>query len=476
MHAWDKLHDNCGIFGIRGHREAARFAYLGLYGQQHRGQESTGITTTDGVELYTEKGMGLVAQFFDEARIAALPGDAAIGHVRYSTTGSSLPKNVQPLYFDTHRGPIALAHNGNLVNAMRIREALKGAGTIFMTGSDTEVVLHLISQSAEEDMVEAIVDALRQVKGAYSFVFLTRDKLIAVRDPHGFRPLVMGSLDGAVVFASETTAFDLIDAAYDREIEPGEIVVAGDGGIAQLRPFPPADRHHCIFEHVYFARPDSRVFGTGVHKVRRRLGEILAEETAGAIAADLVVPVPDGGNYIGLGYSGASGIPFEIGLVRNHYVGRTFIEPEQQIRDFGVKIKLNPIRHLIDGKRIALVDDSIVRGTTSGKIVEMLRRAGAAEVHYLVGSPPYASPCYYGIDTPEREELAAANHEVEEIRKRIGADSLNYLSLEGLLLAVEPNSEHYCVSCFTGQYPVATPENADDQLNLWHRRELNGGQ
>lgn len=470
----DKLHDCCGIFGIWDHREAARFAYLGLYGQQHRGQESVGITSTDGILMSTKKGMGLVAQYFTEARIAELTGNAAIGHVRYSTTGSSMIKNAQPIYFDTHRGPIALAHNGNLVNAMPIRDALGRAGTIFMSSSDSEVILHLVAQSAEETMVDSIVAALMQVKGAYSLVFLTLDSLIAVRDPHGFRPLVMGTLEGATVFASETTAFDLIGVEFIKELEAGEMVVVRDEGVEHLHPFPEKHRHQCIFEHVYFARPDSRIFGIEVHKVRRCLGENLAKETSGKVEVDLVVPVPDGGNYIALGYSHVSGAPFEIALVRNHYVGRTFIEPEQGIRDFGVKVKLNPIRRLIDGKRIGLVDDSIVRGTTSRKIVEMLRRAGAAEVHYLVGSPPYISPCYYGIDTPEKEHLIAANYGVEEICKFIEADSLSYLSLEGLLRAVDSLREDYCTSCFTGEYPIETTGDASMQLDLWQRRELNG--
>ena len=472
----DKLHDHCGIFGIWDNPEASRYAYLGLYGQQHRGQESCGITSTDGREMFTRKGMGLVSQYFDEDKIAELAGDAAIGHVRYSTTGSSMPKNVQPLYFDTHRGPIAMGHNGNLVNAMKIREMLSRAGTIFMTGSDSEVILHLTAQSTEENTVDAIADALNQVKGAFSLVFLTPEMLMAVRDPYGFRPLVMGNLNGSPVFASETSVFDLLGATFVRELEAGEMVYVErcSGEPQSLFPFPEARKHHCIFEHVYFARPDSRIFGTVVHGVRRNLGENLARETAGQVDVDLIVPVPDGGNYIALGYSHVSGIPFEIALVRNHYIGRTFIEPEQGIRDFGVKVKLNPVTSVIEGKRIALVDDSIVRGTTSRKIIEILRSHGAAEVHYLVGSPPYISPCYYGIDTPRKENLIGANYSVEEICKHIGADSLHYLSLEGLLHSVEPGSENYCVSCFTGKYPVQTTHDADSQLDLWHRRKLNG--
>lgn len=466
------LNHSCGIFGIWNHREAARFTYLGLYSQQHRGQESAGITSTNGLEMFTRKGMGLVAQYFDERRLGELAGNAAIGHVRYSTTGSSIDKNAQPIYFDTHRGPIALAHNGNLVNAMRIREQLRKAGTIFMTSSDSEVILHLVAQSAENDMVSAIIDALMQVEGAYSLVVLTPNMLMAIRDPHGFRPLVMGKLNDSYVFASETTAFGLIDAEFVKEIQPGEMVIVDNEGERTLNPFPKAKVHQCIFEHIYFARPDSYIFGTNVHRIRKKLGEVLAEETAGEVDADIVVPVPDGGIYIALGYSTGSGIPYEIALVRNHYVGRTFIEPEQGIRDFGVKVKLNPIKSLMEGKRVALVDDSIVRGTTSRKMVEMIRGAGAVEVHYLVGSPPYISPCYYGIDTPKKEKLIAANYSVEEIRKFLGADSLNYLSLPGLLRCVHPNADSHCISCFTGEYPVATTKDSHSQLELWHRRKL----
>jgi amidophosphoribosyltransferase len=394
--------------------------------------------------------------------------------VRYSTAGSSVVKNAQPIYFDTHRGPMALGHNGNLVNATSIRRQLSRAGTIFMTSSDTEIILHLVAQSAEEDLVSAVIDALHQVEGAYSLVFLTPKMLIAVRDPRGFRPLVMGRLEGATVFASETCAFDLLGAESVDELAPGEMRIVTDDGVQSLFPFARQRAHQCIFEHVYFARPDSHIFGATVHGVRRNIGENLAREYANRLELDLVVPVPDGGIYIALGFSAASGVPFEIGLVRNHYVGRTFIQPEQGIRDFGVKVKLNPIRQVIEGKKIGLVDDSIVRGTTSRKIVELLRAAGAAEVHYLIGSPPYISPCYYGIDTPQKDQLIAANYSIEEITKYIGANSVSYLSLDGLLDAVRPDRESYCTSCFTGNYPIEAGSDAEAQLALWQRRVING--
>lgn len=475
MAAGFDMNHKCAIFGVWDHEDAARYTYLGLYGQQHRGQESCGITTTNGLEMFTRKGMGLVAQYFDEEKIRGLVGHSAIGHVRYSTAGTSSVPNAQPIYFNTHRGPIAIAHNGNLVNADAIYRQLQEAGTIFMTTSDTEVIIHLIAQSSAESMTEAIINALLQVKGAFSLTILTKDALIAVRDPWGFRPLVMGRLDGQVVFASESTAFDLIGAEFIDELEPGEMRVVSDRGVESMMPFPETDVHQCIFEHVYFARPDSHIFNSLVHTVRSRLGEQLAIETAGKLDVDVVVPVPDGGNYIALGYSRGSGIPFEMALVRNHYVGRTFIEPEQGIRDFGVKVKLNPIREFISGKRIGLVDDSIVRGTTSRKIAEMMRNAGAREVHYLIGSPPYISPCYYGIDTPRKEKLLAANVAVKDIPDHIGADSVHYLSLEGLKSCVKPDEDRYCTSCFTGKYPVATTDDDSGGLHKWSRRVLNGG-
>lgn len=473
MAAGIELKHSCGVFGIWKHQDAARYAYLGLYSQQHRGQESCGISSTDGKTMFTRKGMGLVAQYFTEERIDYLQGDSAIGHVRYSTAGSSVAPNAQPIYFDTHRGPIALAHNGNLVNADTIRKDLGKAGTIFMTSSDSEIVLHLIAQSEKNDLEEAIFDALKQVEGAYSFTILTPKMLIAVRDPHGFRPLVLGKLDDSYVFASETSAFDLIGAQFIRELEPGEAAIVNESGIRFERPLPAAETCQCIFEHVYFARPDSFIFNALVHSVRTRIGEILAKETRGKLDVDLVMPIPDGGTYIAQGYAKESGIPFEMGLVRNHYVGRTFIEPEQGIRDFGVKVKLNPIRQLIEGKKVALVDDSIVRGTTSRKIVEMIRGAGATEVHYVIGSPPYVSPCYYGIDTPSKDQLIANKFPLDEIAKQVGADSVSYISLKGLLESVAPDSDKFCTSCFTGKYPVGTSLDTFVEFRKWRRRKLN---
>ena len=474
MAAGIELKHSCGVFGIWNYPDAARYAYLGLYSQQHRGQESCGISSTDGKDMYTRKGMGLVAQYFNEERIDDLKGHSAIGHVRYSTAGSSVAPNAQPIYFDTHRGPIALAHNGNLVNADSIRKDLGKAGTIFMTSSDSEIVLHLVAQSEKNDLEGAIFDALKQIEGAYSFTILTPKMLIAARDPHGFRPLVMGKLKDSYVFASETSAFDLIGAEFIRELEPGEAAVVNEEGVRFEKPFPEAEPCQCIFEHVYFARPDSFIFNHLVHGVRTRIGEILAEETKGVLDVDLVMPIPDGGTYIAQGFARASGIPFEMGLVRNHYVGRTFIEPEQGIRDFGVKVKLNPIKQLIEGKRVALVDDSIVRGTTSRKIVEMIRGAGATEVHYVIGSPPYVSPCYYGIDTPSKEHLIANNFPKDMIAKQVGANSVSYISLEGLLKSVHPDGEKFCTSCFTGNYPVGTTLDIYNEFRNWKRRTLNG--
>lgn len=473
MAAGTELKHSCGVFGIWDYPDAARYAYLGLYSQQHRGQESCGISSTDGKEMFTRKGMGLVAQYFDEERIDELVGHSAIGHVRYSTAGSSVAPNAQPIYFDTHRGPIAMAHNGNLVNAETIRDDLGKAGTIFMTSSDTEVLMHLIAQSQQNDLVEAIFDGLKQVEGAYSIMVLTPKMMMAVRDPHGFRPLVLAKMNGSYVFASETSAFDLIGAEFIRELEPGEAAIVDENGIRFEHKLPKAKTCQCIFEHVYFARPDSFLFNALAHTVRIRIGEILAKECAGKLDVDLVMPIPDGGTYIAQGFAKESGIPFEMGLVRNHYVGRTFIEPEQGIRDFGVKVKLNPIKQLIEGKKVALVDDSIVRGTTSRKIVEMIRGAGATEVHYVIGSPPYVSPCYYGIDTPSKDQLIANRFPIDQIAKQVGADSVQYISLEGLLDSVAPDGGKYCTSCFTGKYPVGTTLDTYSEFRKWKRRKLN---
>ncbi len=450
----DRLHDHCGIFGAFGHPEAAKLTYLGLYALQHRGQESAGIVSTDGKVLFAHKGMGQVAEIFTERVLATLEGAAAVAHTRYATAGETALKNAQPLTVDCNKGLLALAHNGNLTNAGQVRARLEAYGSIFQTTSDTEVILHLIAQSRRQDLAEAVAEALGQVEGAYSLVLLTNERLFAIRDPRGFRPLCRGRMtDGAYVFASETCAFDLIGATYEGEVEPGEMVIVDAAGARSVRfavALPPCS---CIFEHVYFSRPDSIVFGRPVARSREMLGRLLAREAPAD--ADIVVPVPDSGVAAGLGYAAESGLPFKFGLIRNHYMGRTFIEPEQAIRDFGVKLKLNPVRHVLEGRRVVLVDDSIVRGTTSRKIVRMIREAGALQVHLRISCPPTISPCYYGVDTPTKAELIAANLSVEGIREYIGADSLAYLSLRGLREALEdPEGARFCNACYTGIYPT----------------------
>jgi amidophosphoribosyltransferase len=464
----DRFHDRCGLFGIFGHPEAARLTYLGLYALQHRGQESAGIVAAEGGKLRVEKGMGLVSDLFDERRLEALPGDRAMGHVRYSTAGDTVAVNAQPILIDCHRGPIALAHNGNLVNAAKLRNDLEAAGSIFQSTSDTEVILHLYARSHRGKLEDAIAASLSKVMGAFSLLFLTPQALVAARDPWGFRPLVVGRLEGAYIVASETCALDLIDAEYIRDVEPGELLVIDADGMRSFRPFPPEPVRQCVFEHVYFSRPDSQVFGRNVLTSRLMLGRQLAREAPAE--ADIVVPVPDSGMGAALGYSQESGLPFQWGLIRNHYVGRTFIEPRQAIRSFGVKIKLNAVRSVLEGKRVVLIDDSIVRGTTSRKIVSMVREAGAREIHMRVSSPPTTGPCYYGIDTPTRGELIAATHEVDEIRRYIGADSLAYLSPEGLLASVgDPEGNRFCTACFTGRYPVAVTNGDRWQLDLFEK-------
>jgi amidophosphoribosyltransferase len=448
----DHFHDECGVFGIFGHEEAAKLAYLGLYALQHRGQESAGIVATDGAALRVEKSMGLVQEIFTPDVIARLPGAAAIGHTRYSTAGDTTLTNAQPLVSDCNKGKLALAHNGNLTNAGELRRSLEHKGSIFQTTSDTEVIVHLVARSRAGNLVGAIADALNQVEGAYSLLILTRDEIFAVRDPRGFRPLALGKLGNSWVVASETCAFDLIRAEYEREIEPGEMLRIAKSGIESIRFAPEKPHQFCIFEHVYFSRPDSLVFGRPVNLSRERLGRLLAREYPAT--ADMVVPVPDSGVPAAIGYASESGLPFRMGLIRNHYVGRTFIEPEQAIRDFGVRLKLNPVRRLLEGQRVVLVDDSIVRGTTSRKIVRMMRDAGAAEVHMRISCPPTISPCHYGVDTPTRNELIAARHSIEEIRQFIGADSLGYLSLESLRAAVEDKEGKFCTACYTGVYPT----------------------
>ncbi len=461
----DKFREECGVFGIYNHPEAANMTYLGLHGLQHRGQEGAGIVASDGQRLVAERDMGLVSEIFTRERIAKLPGPMAMGHNRYSTTGSSKLENVQPILVNYALGPMSVAHNGNLVNAQFIRDQLEAYGSIFHTTSDTEVVVHLIANSRFPTFEERIVDALSQIRGAYSMLFMNEDKLIAVRDPRGIRPLSLGIVDDAYVVASETCAFDLIEAEYIKEIEPGEMLVIDEHGLHSSFPFPKRDRKACIFEYIYFSRPDSIVFGQTVHTVRKEFGRLLALEHP--CDADVVIPVPDSGMPPSLGYAEASGIPFELGLIRNHYVGRTFIEPEHSIRHFGVKLKLNPVREIIEGKRVVLVDDSIVRGTTSRKIVKMIRDAGAKEVHMRISSPPTTNPCYYGIDTPTRKELIASSHEVDEIRRYITADSLGYLSVETLLNAVADREEGYCLACFTGDYAIRFAKPRKEQLELF---------
>jgi amidophosphoribosyltransferase len=456
----DKFREECGVVGVHGHSEASKLVYLGLHALQHRGQESAGIASSDFNTLYNIKAMGLVADIFTEDVLGRLPGSLAIGHTRYSTTGDSALLNAQPIRVECNKGMIAVAHNGNLVNARAVRQQLEKNGAIFQTTSDTEVVVHLIAQSREQTLVEALADALRRLEGAFSLVLLTRDRIFAARDPQGFRPLSMAFLQNpanhserSVVFASETCAFDLIGAKYERDVRPGELVVAGAEGVHSRFYAPERKQSSCIFEHVYFSRPDSVIFGRSVQESREALGRQLAREAP--VAADIVVPVPDSGVTAALGFAAESGIPFRFGLIRNHYVGRTFIEPEQRVRDFGVKLKLNPVRHLLAGNRVVLIDDSIVRGTTSRKIVRMVRDAGAKEVHMRVSCPPTISPCFYGVDTPLKKDLIAANKTVHEIAEFIGADSLSYLSLEGMKKACGENEKTtYCTACYTGKYPT----------------------
>jgi len=442
----------CGIFGIDGCDDAANLTYLGLYALQHRGQESAGIVSWDGAQIHIERGMGHVSDIFKEKVIARLPGARALGHTRYSTAGSSVVANAQPIVVKTSMGPVGIVHNGNLVNPNEIRERLELEGSIFQTTSDTEVILHLMARNPRRDLVESLIVALQEVRGAYSLLLITDKCLIAARDPNGFRPLVMGDLDGSPCFASESCAFDLLGARFVRELEPGEVVVSRNGQIETYHLPQAVEPTRCIFEHVYFARPDSRLFGDSVAQTRLRMGARLAIEAPAP--ADIVIPVPDSGLYAAMGYSRESGLPLEFGLTRNHYVGRTFIEPKQSIRNFGVKIKLNPVRELLTGRSVVLIDDSIVRGTTSRKIVRMVREGGAAEVHLRISAPPTQWPCHYGIDTPNRADLIAANHSIEEIRQYIEADSLAYLSLDGMLSAVSSPRETYCTACWTGDYRV----------------------
>lgn len=462
----DELGEKCGLFGVFRHPEAANLTYLGLCALQHRGQESSGIVSSDGNTLHAEVGMGLVADVFNERRLARLPGAMAIGHNRYSTTGSSFLRNAQPMVISYAGGSLALAHNGNLVNAAEIRKELERQGAIFRSTTDTEVIVHLIARSSELRLADQVVDALLKVKGAYSLLMMTEKEMIGVRDSYGFRPLVLGRLgDDTFILSSETCALDLIEAEYVRDIQPGEMVVINENGVEFFRPFPSTRHAFCIFEFIYFARPDSVIFEKNVYPIRKALGRQLARETY--VEADVVIPVPDSGVPAALGFAEESGMPFEMGLIRNHYVGRTFIEPQQAIRNFGAKVKLNPVKHFLRGKRVVVVDDSIVRGTTGQKIVAMLKNAGAKEVHVRISSPPSISPCFYGIDTPSKRELIAANQSVEEIREFLGADSLAYLSLNGLLQTVSPDAQRFCTACFTGDYPAGSPSDELLQLELF---------
>jgi amidophosphoribosyltransferase len=455
---FDKFHEECGVVAVYGHPEAAKLAYLGLYALQHRGQESAGICTSDGAMIRCTKSMGHVADIFTSAVLKELPGERAIGHTRYSTAGDTVILNAQPFSVACNKGKIAIAHNGNITNATELRNDLERGGSIFQASSDTEVILHLVARSSERTLASALRDALLQLEGAFSLVFLAEDRIILARDPNGFRPLALGEMEisggrKCYVAASETCAFDLIGASYMQEVGPGEMVTIGPNGIEKERWAPERERAQCVFEHVYFSRPDSMVFGRSVQESRENLGRLLAIEHPAP--ADIVVPVPDSGVAAALGYAAESGIPFRHGLIRNHYVGRTFIEPSQAIRDFGVKLKLNPVRHLLQGKSVVLVDDSIVRGTTSRKLVRMVRQAGARQVHLRISCPPTVSPCFYGVDTPTRGELIASSHSVEEIRRFVEADSLGYLSLSSLRKAVGDDERHeYCYACYTGNYPT----------------------
>lgn len=449
----DHPKEACGVFGIYGNERASHLTYLGLYALQHRGQESAGIVASDGKTLKVHKGMGLVSEVFNESVLKNLTGNIAIGHVRYSTTGSSMLENAQPLLVSCSKGDLSIGHNGNLVNARELREDLEQRGAIFQTTVDSEIFLHLIAHSEARSREEALVESLKKVRGAYALVILWEDEVIGVRDPNGFRPLCLGEKDGAYVLASETCALDLIGAQFIREIEPGEIVFIGRNLVRSVKPFEKSTRSSfCIFENIYFARPDSWMFGHSVHSIRKRLGIELAKEHP--VKADVVVPVPDSGNSAALGYAAESGIPFEMGLIRNHYVGRTFLQPSQFIRDIGVAIKINPVREVIEGKSVVVIDDSIVRGTTSRSRVRILREAGAREIHVRISCPPHVSPCYYGIDFPSTQELIAASRSIEEVRKFLQADSLGYLSKEGMLRAMSDLSTGFCMACYTKGYPV----------------------
>ena len=463
----DKFHDECGVVGVYGHPDAANLVYLGLYALQHRGQESAGIAASSNGKMHLEVGMGLVADVFSDVRLKKLPGNIAVGHNRYSTTGVSKVKNAQPCLIEYSGGTMAMGHNGNLVNASEIRKELGVAGAIFQSTNDSEVIVHLMAQSRRNSFVDRAVAALSQVKGAYSIVLMSENELVAARDPQGFRPLCLGKLDGAYIVASESCVMDLVEAEFVREIEPGELILINQFGVKSFYPFQKAPTKQCVFEHIYFSRPDSYLFGHSVYSTRKLMGKALAREKP--VEADVVVPVPDSGVISAMGYSEETKIPFQMGLIRNHYVGRTFIEPQSQIRNFGVKIKLNAVKPVIEGKRVIIIDDSIVRGTTSKKIVRMLREVGAREVHVRISSPPTTHSCFYGIDTPTKGELIASNMDIDQTCKYLGADSLHYISLEKMLEIFGEQKDDFCAACFDGRYPVDVTgsDGSTKQLGLF---------
>ena len=463
----DKFHDECGVVGVYGHPDAANLVYLGLYALQHRGQESAGIAASSNGKMHLEVGMGLVADVFSDARLKKLPGNIAVGHNRYSTTGVSKVKNAQPCLIEYSGGTMAMGHNGNLVNASEIRKELGAAGAIFQSTNDSEVIVHLMAQSRQNSFIDRAVAALSQVKGAYSIVLMSENELVAARDPQGFRPLCLGKLDGAYIVASESCVMDLVEAEFIREIEPGELILINQFGVKSFYPFQKAPTKQCVFEHIYFSRPDSYLFGHSVYSTRKLMGKALAREKP--VEADVVVPVPDSGVISAMGYSEETKIPFQMGLIRNHYVGRTFIEPQSQIRNFGVKVKLNAVKPVIEGKRVIIIDDSIVRGTTSKKIVRMLREVGAREVHVRISSPPTTHSCFYGIDTPTKGELIASNMDIDQTCKYLGADSLHYISLEKMLEIFGEQKDDFCAACFDGRYPVDVTgsDGSTKQLGLF---------
>lgn len=449
--------EGCGVFGIYNHKEAPQLTYFGLYAIQHRGQESSGIAISIGNSIKTYKAMGLVSEVFNKEILEKMQSNIAIGHVRYSTTGSTSIKNAQPLSAEYLRGSVSLVHNGNLVNAHILRNNLEASGSIFQSTSDSEVIIHLIAKSKKTDFEDTVIDALTQIQGSYAILIMNENELIAARDPYGIRPLSMAKIDNGFVFSSETCAFDLIGAQFIRDIEPGEIVIINDNGITSVFPHPKTRHAFCVFEFIYYARPDSFMFGKSIHLARRNLGRNLAKESY--VDADMVISVPDSGNCAAIGFAEQTKIKYDIGLVRNHYIGRTFIQPQQFIRDIGVKVKLNPVKEILQGKRIIIIDDSIVRGTTFRKTIQMIKKTGVKEIHARISSPPYRCPCFYGIDTPSQKDLIAATHSIEEIRKFEEVDSLSYLSIEGLIKSVDFPKEKMCLACFNGDYPIPIDKN-----------------